>query len=122
MAAEGQSDTMASDMEVYTKERCASELLHTAKSVHPLTFTDACWTFLEIEQWMWAQRGVGGEFQQSWQQVTSPGADCYMHGTQALVHLWQKCTANGDNYVEKDCSVAENLLYQTVLLCSLYRL
>ena len=35
--------------------------------------------------------------------------------------LWQKCTANGGGYVEK-CSVAENFLYQTVLLCSLYLL
>ena len=25
----------------------------------PLTFTDTCWTFMEIEQWMWTQWGGG---------------------------------------------------------------
>jgi len=32
----------------------------------------------------------------------------------------EKCIANGDDYVEKQCFVAGNLLYQIVLLCSLY--
>ena len=51
MAAEGQSGTMASDMEVWMKQRCVTELLHR------LTFSDTCWTFLETNQWMWAQWG-----------------------------------------------------------------
>ena len=38
---------------------------------------------------------------------------------QALVHGWQECIANGGDYVEKLYFVAENLFYQTVLLCSL---
>ena len=38
---------------------------------------------------------------------------------QALVHHWQKCIANGGTSVETLCFVAENLLYQIVLLCSL---
>ena len=29
----------------------------TTKKLHPLTFIDACWTFLETKQWMWAQWG-----------------------------------------------------------------
>ena len=41
--------------------------------------------------------------------------DFYDHDMQALVHRWWKCIAN----VEKECFVAENLLYQIVLLCSL---
>jgi len=41
--------------------------------------------------------------------------DVYEHGMQALVHHWQKCIANGRVYVEKQCFVAENLLYQIVL-------
>jgi len=41
---------------------------------------------------------------------------------QALFHCWQKCMANNGDYHEKYCSVAENLLYLTVLLCSSYLL
>ena len=29
------------------------------KQLYPLTFTDACWVFMETNQWMWAQRGSG---------------------------------------------------------------
>jgi len=29
------------------------------------------------------------------------GADFYERGTQALVHRWRKCIANGGDYVEK---------------------
>jgi len=46
---------------------------------------------------------VGGAFQQ-WQQqqwVTSIGADFYKCSMQALIHRWQKWTANGSDYVEK---------------------
>jgi len=41
MAAEGRSDTMLSDGEVYMKQRCATEFLR-AKPRHPMTFIDAC--------------------------------------------------------------------------------
>jgi hypothetical protein len=40
-AAEGQSDKMASDMEVRTKQRCVIEF-HHAEKLHPLTFNNAC--------------------------------------------------------------------------------
>jgi hypothetical protein len=50
------------------------------------------------------------------------GADFYECGMQALVQCWQKCIANGGDYVEKWCFVAKNLLYQIVLLCSFYLL
>ena len=29
------------------------------KSLFPLTFVEACWTFIEIKHWMWAQWGDG---------------------------------------------------------------
>ena len=45
--------------------------------------------------------------------------DCYEHGMHALVHRWRKYVANGGDYVEKHCFVAENLLCQIELLCSL---
>ena len=41
---------------------------------------------------------------------------------QALVHRWRKYITNGGDCVEKECFVAKNLLYQIVLLCSLYLL
>jgi len=46
------------------------------------------------------------------QWLTSTGADFYTCGMQALVHHWQICIANGGNYDEKQCFVAENLIYQ----------
>ena len=35
------------------------------------------------------------------QWVTSAGADFYEHVMQTLVHGWQKCIANGDDWAEK---------------------
>jgi len=68
---------------------------------------------------------VSGAFQQwwYWQEVTSAGADFDKHGMQALVHCWWKCIANNDGgYIEKSSFTAKNLLYQAVLLGSLYLL
>jgi hypothetical protein len=56
------------------------------------------------------------------QWVTSAGADFYECGMQAPVHRWRKCIANSGDYAEKWCFVAKNLLYQIVLLRSLYLL
>ena len=46
----------------------------TWKTWHPLPFINTCWTFLE---WVWAQWGVDGAFQQwwQWQRGISAGAD-----------------------------------------------
>ena len=77
------------------------------------------WTRMETKQWMWAQWRVGASFQHWQQWVTSTGADFYKHAVQALVHRRWKCTANSGNYVGKQCVVARNVLYPTVLLCSL---
>ena len=65
---------------------------------------------------------VGAAFQQ-WQQrqwVVFVGADCYERGKQDLVDWLQKCIASGGDYVEKQCFVAENLLYQIVVFCSFH--
>jgi hypothetical protein len=56
------------------------------------------------------------------QWATSAGEDFYEHGMQAVVHRWRECIANGGDYVEKQCFVAKNLLYQIALLCYLYPL
>ena len=46
MAAEGLSDKMASNMEVWMKQRCVTELLHARKHGthwHSLTLTEYLW-------------------------------------------------------------------------------
>ena len=50
--------------------------------------------------------------------VTSPCADFNERNMKALIHHWRNCIADGGDYVEKWCFVAENLLYQIVLLYS----
>ena len=94
------------------------------KKWHPQTFTDTCWKLMETEQWMWAQWGSGWcvSVVVTATVATSTGADCYECSMQALVYCWQKCIANGHVCIKKWYFVAENLLYQTVLLCSLYLL
>ena len=49
----------------------------------------------------------------------SAGADIDKQGRH--FHWW-KCIANGGGYIEKQCFVVENLLYQLVLLSFLYLL
>jgi len=49
IAAEGQSDKMASDTEVHTKQRCGTEFLRAEKKWHPLIFTDASLMFMETK-------------------------------------------------------------------------
>ena len=120
MAAEGQSDTMASDMEVCMKQRCVTEFLHAEKTAS--IDTHQCfWMFMETKQWMWAQWGSGWCISAvaTATLFTSAGANFYKHGMQAIVHHWQNCTANAGGHPEKYCFVAENFLYQIVLLCSL---
>ena len=64
------------------------------KDLQPLTFTDACWMFMDTKQWIWAQWG-GGWWNAVEQWITSIGTDIYEHSTQTLVHRWWKCTATG---------------------------
>jgi hypothetical protein len=54
--------------------------------------------------------------------VASAGADSYEHSMQALVHRWRKCIANGGDYGEGQCFVADNLLYPTAILYNQYLL
>lgn len=89
MAAEGKPDKTASGIETQMKQSHVTEFLHMEKR-HPLTFSDTCSMLLENKQWMWAQWGIGGAFQQWWQQqcFTSASADFYEYSTQALAHQW----------------------------------
>jgi len=67
---------------------------------------------------------VGGAFQQGQQRqwVTSTGEDFYEYSMMALStpHRCCKCIPNGSDSVEKQHFVAENVLHQIGLLCSLY--
>ena len=51
MAAEGQSDTMASDMEACMKERCVTEFLHMEK-IAPIDIHQHLMNVMETEQWL----------------------------------------------------------------------
>ena len=44
------------------------------------------------------------------QWITSAGADFYKHSIQAFVYHLQKCIANGGDYAEKECFIAENVI------------
>lgn len=52
--AEEQSNKISFDVELYMKQSCGTEFFHVEKW-HLLIFTDACWTIMETEMWMWAQ-------------------------------------------------------------------
>ena len=90
------------------------------KKKYPSIFINICWTFRETREWMWTQWGCGWCI--SAVTTLSPllVADFYEYGMQTHVHSWQNHRANGGDYVEKQCFVAERLLYQIVLLYSLY--
>lgn len=64
---------------------------------------------------------LGGVFQQ-WQQWVTTADDFYKCSMQTLVCCCQMYIVNGGDHVEKLCFVAENLLYHTVLLCTLHLL
>ena len=91
------------------------------KKWHPMTLIDARWMFMATKQWLWAH--WGGVLRISAvvtvTVLTSTGADVLKRSVQALVHHWWKCITHGGDYVEKLCFVAENLLFQISLLCSL---
>ena len=77
---------------------------------------------METKQWMLHSEAVGGAFEQWQQWAISVGVDFYEHKIQTLVYRWWKYLAAGGDYAEKHWFVAENLLYQAVLLCPLYLL
>ena len=93
------------------------------KKWYLLIFTDACWTFVETKQWMWAQ--WGGAWCVS--AVVTKGEFCwcsfYERDIQALVyHWWKYIATGGGGYAENQCFAAQEFLYQIQLLCSLYLL
>jgi len=74
------------------------------KKMHPLTFTDAYWTLMETNQWLWAL--WGGGFCVSGAVITvrktnhvpDSYADMYACSMQAFVHGWWKCITSVGDY------------------------
>ena len=128
MAAEGQSDKMVSDMEVRMKQRSVTEFLHVETIVpvdihqHLLNVYGDQPVDVSTVRWWVVQFSYDAIIAPVKQLVNPTGSDFCKSGIQALVHYWQKCIANSVDYVEKQCFVAASLLYQMVLLCSLYLL
>jgi len=96
MAAEGQPDTMTSNMEVYVKQMCITELLHMEKKAPTDTYQHLLNTYGDqtvdvrmVKQWVVHFSSVAVTTGS-----TSAGADFDKSGIQALVRHWWKCTAN----------------------------
>ena len=85
MAAEGQSDRTASDMEVRMKQRCATEFLHEGKTSHLSVLAELSW---RPNSGCDHSEVVGGVFQQWRWQGTFTGAGFDERAMQALVHCW----------------------------------
>jgi len=101
MVAEGQSDTMVSDMELSLKQRCVIEFFHeermASSDIHEclLNFYGDQTVDVSIVRW-WVVRFSSSN------SVSSPLAYIFTRcGMDALVHHWQKCTANGGDCAEK---------------------
>ena len=127
MAAEGQSGRMVSDVEAFMKQRCVTEFLH-AEKMAPTDIHRHLWTFMDTKWWMWAQWGASRGIQQ-WQQwherqvmLQTAMHSCHTMKWRAYQLAHPHELANSSDYVEKQCFVAEDLLYQLVLLCSLHLL
>ena len=74
-----------------------------------------------LSQCLW-RPSSGCELSKGWVMHFSSGDGGHLHwcrfykrGMQALVHSWQKCTANCGAYADK-CFVAENLLCRAITL------
>jgi len=91
--------------------------------MQPLAFNNACCMVMETKQWIWAHWDGSGAFQQ-WQKWLS-----HLHWWRLLwvqyagsCWPWWRCITNSSDYAEKECFVAENLLYEIVSLCFLHLL
>ena len=105
---------MVSDMEVCMKQRRVTVFFHAGK----MTPTDIHWCLLN----MYGDQRVDVSSVRWWGVwqwwFTSTGEDLYKCGMQA----GKSAKVNGGDYAEKLCFVSENLLYWTLLFCSVYLL
>ena len=121
MAVEGHSDKMASDTLACMKQRHVTELFHAESMTH--------WYSLMLAECLWTSNSgyehsevVGGAFQQWWQwrerraTFWTAMQMSYEHSMQTPGHHWQKCTASGSNYVEKEQIISHKALWNTVIV------
>lgn len=112
MAAQGQSDKMASDMEVRRKQKYIVEFFCAEKKWCPLTFINTWWMLMETSRGLWAQWGggwcVSAAVTVIWKtsQVPESHRDFYKCSMQLLFmsgkNAWLMVVT-----VEKGCSVTE---------------
>ena len=96
MAAEAQTHKIKPNMKLDMKKRCIIEFLHE-KKLHPLTFVDTCWMFLETKQWMSAQWHVGwciSAVANAMRDISCSTGPCTAVTQQNEVHLIQPTWAN----------------------------
>jgi len=105
MAAEGQSDRIAFDMEVDLKKRCVVKFLH----VEEMAPTDTYQCLLNI----FGEQTVDVSTVRRWvvhfimmalwktNHILDSHADFYEHSMQAFYHPRQKCIAYGGDCLEK---------------------
>ena len=122
------ADKMASEVEVWMEQRCATELLHEEKNCthqqiqqeflnvcgdQPVDASTVRWSVCisVVATVMWKASHVPDSHE-----------DSMWMACRLLSIAGENALANYGDYIEKWCSVAENLLYQTVLLCSLHLL
>ena len=123
MAAKEQSGKMMFDMEAHMKQRGVTEFLQAEKKMHLLTLINTCYMFLETKHWMWTQWGgrwsVSAALTAMWKTRHVPDSHTIaMNAAHRLLLIAGENTANGGDYTEKLHFVAENFLYQIVLLYS----
>ena len=108
MAAEGQCDTVASDMEVCMKQRYGTECPNEGKMAPADIHLMLAECLRRLSSGCEHSEAVGDAFQQWQQWVTIAGADFPERSMKAFVHRWQRCPADGGDCVEKEYFVAEN--------------
>ena len=121
MAAEGQSDTMASDMEVCMAQRCGTEFLLAEKmpliDIHqylPNVSGDQTVDVSTVRQWVVCFSSSNSD------SVSAPLVQISMSRACRLLFIAGEVAQVMVVTVEKQRFVAENLLYQIVLLYSFY--
>ena len=124
MAAEGQSDRMVSDMEMQMKQRTATEFLYeekiAPKDIHQHllnTYGGQRVGVSTVTQWVVYFSSGDSNVKDK------PRSRRTQTDTSTPYRLLFIASENAQLIVvavEKQCFVAENLLYSTMLLCSLY--
>jgi len=93
------------------------------EKLHTLTFINACLTYTETKEWMWAQWGSDWCVSAIWQQQHEGQATFRMAMHSCHTTKWRApqsahpCeSASAGDCDETQCFIAENVLYQSVIV------